>query len=168
MPGVIPLLLRGHQGSPFKPPPLREGGRGGNRRCPPWRHSSPRPAGAGRAPLCGGCALPAPPGPDHRGCLGLLRPGRPFHQIPRERHPQTGIILPAGCVVSAPLPSLSGPALAGGGPALGGGNFLSGRGLRPLSKPPAGGRSEGCPLPPSAALGLSAMLTNARGDKKVW
>ncbi len=43
VPGVSPLLLRGHQGFPFKPLPLREEGKGRNRRCLPWRHPTVRP-----------------------------------------------------------------------------------------------------------------------------
>jgi len=59
---------------------------------------------------------------------------------------------PAGCVVSAPLPSLSGSPLARGRLPDGGGTFLR-KGTLLLSKPPKGlDRAE--PTLPVAALGL--------------
>ncbi len=110
VPGVSPLLLRGDTyGFSLNPLPSKEGVRRGNLGAP-----------SGGIRLS---ALPAPRRATHRGCLGLLRRGRPFQQIPWERHPQ-GIILPMGCVVSAPLPSLSGPPLARGRLPDGGGTFL--------------------------------------------
>src|SRR5207247_2657523 len=49
----------------------------------------------------------------------------PSHQIPRQRHRRANHPSDAGCVVSAPLPSLSGPPLARGRLSFGGGTFLS-------------------------------------------
>ncbi len=102
--------------------------------------------------LPGGIRLSAPPAPrraTHRRGLGLLRRGRPFQQIPRECHPQTGITLPAGCVVSAPLPSLSGPPLARGRLPDGGGTFLRKGHIRfPFPNPSLEEREDGLPQIP--------------------
>ncbi len=96
-----PSVTKGHLRFPLLTPSLKGGGQG--------RDAVPPPGGIRLS------ALPAPRRATHRRGLGLLRRGRPFQQIPRERHPQ-GIILPRGlcrfCSVAIPLgtPACAGPA----------------------------------------------------------
>ena len=90
------------------------------------------------APFCSdGIGLSVLPGAER--LLGLAPVGGRRLTISRANVTVGRIILDAGCVVSAPLPALSGPPLARGHRSEGGGTFLSG---------PEG--------PPSAVRGLLA------------
>src|SRR2546425_1638112 len=117
---------------------------GRNHACPPWPNDK-RARWPPYAPFCSdGIGLSVLPGALR--LLGLAPVG--CRRLTRSRANVTAvrIILGASCVVSAPLPVLSGPPLARGHRSEGGGTFLSG---------PEG--------PPSAVRGLLAARAIHRG-----
>jgi len=103
--------MRGHpRFPPLYPPPLREEGGGRNRRCLLLAASDYAPYLRLVGQLIGAAwACSAGVGRFNSSCGNVIR---------RESS------CPAGCVVSAPLPSLSGPPLARGRLPDGGGTFL--------------------------------------------